>query len=138
MNKLLIRVENYKSVSTDFLENYVIFIKNINSIIIYLYYKLTVFESVSNGAIKYSTKFNEQSLEKLKKDILSINRKNFDFIKEIHIKIISDILSKQKANKEKSEEYIYVKYDNTITEKNGLLNLFVLAHMELNIKNKIF
>ncbi len=130
MKRLLIKTEKYKSISTDLLESYVIFIKNIQSVIIYIYYKLTVLEDIKNNRFKIFKKFNQTTLDNLKKNISQIKRKNFDLIKEYYTSIINDILDKQTKLKDSNKEYKFVKYDNTIKDNNGLLNLFVLVHIE--------
>jgi hypothetical protein len=130
MKKLLINTERYKSISTDLLESYVTFIKNIHSIIIYIYYKLTVLEDIKNNRLRITRKFNTDRLENLKRNISQIKRKNFDLIKEYFLKVITDILDKQSKLKNDNKENKYVKYDNTIKDSNGLLNLFILVHIE--------
>ncbi len=130
MKKLLIKTEKYKFISTDLLENYVIFIKNIHSVIIYIYYRLTVLQDLKNTNFRITRKFNENSLEQLKRNISSIKRKNFDLIKEYYLEVVNDLLDKQNKLKNNNKEYKYIKFDNTIKDNNGLLNLFILAHIE--------
>jgi hypothetical protein len=130
MKKLLINTEKYKSISTDLLEGYVTFIKHVHSVIIYIYYRLTVLEDLKNNRLRISKKFNKDTLESLKRNISQIKRKNFDLVKEFYLKVINDILDKQNKLKDENKEYKFVKYDNTIKDNNGLLNLFILAHIE--------
>jgi hypothetical protein len=130
MRKLLIKTEKYKLISTDLLENYALFIKNIHSVIVYIYYRLTVLQDVQNKNFRITRKFNNNTLEQLKRNISLIKRKNFDLIKEYYMAIINNMIDTQNMLKNSNKEYKFVKYDNMIKDNNGLLNLFVLAHIE--------
>ena len=62
--------------------------KNLNSILVYIYYKLTVFRDYYNKTQNISGKFDKIALKTLKDNISIKTRKNFDFIKEIYIEVI--------------------------------------------------
>jgi len=120
IRKLLITIEMYKSKTTELIELYISIMKNLNSILIYLYYKLTVFKDYYNETKTISEKFDKTKLENLKDNINKINRKNFDFIKDIYVHVITQIISPMNTLDKK-----YVKY----SQKTGLLNLLVLTHL---------
>lgn len=121
IRKLLIKIELYKSKTTELFELYTNTMKNLNSILVYLYYKLTVFRDYYNNIKEISGKFDITALNQLKNNISSKTRKNFDFIKEIYIKVI-DVITSNMNNSDKK----YVKYSKT----SGLLNLLVLTHLK--------
>lgn len=120
IRKLLITIELYKSKTTELIELYINVMKNLNSILVYLYYKLTVFKDYYNETKIISGKFDKIKLENLKNKINLLDRKNFQFIKEIFVKVIDTIISKMNTTDKK-----YVKYAKTT----GLLNLLVLNHL---------
>ena len=130
MKKLLVKVEKYKSVSSDLLENYISVTKTIQDVIIYIYYKLTVFNDIKKKLFIINKKYTKDSLETLKTNINSISRKNFSLFKEYYIKIIEDILKKQQIEKTANKENEYVKYDHS---EKSILNLFILAHIDGNL-----
>lgn len=120
IRKLLITIELYKSKTTELIELYINVMKNLNSILVYLYYKLTVFKDYYNETKIISGKFDKIKLENLKNKINLLDRKNFQFIKEIFVKVIDRIISGMNTTDKK-----YVKYSKTT----GLLNLLVLNHL---------
>ena len=120
IKKLLTIIELYKSKATELLELYTNVMKNLNSILVYIYYKLTVFRDYYNKTQNISGKFDKIALKTLKDNISIKTRKNFDFIKEIYIEVIEKIINPMKTDPNKK----YVQYSNT-----GLLNLLVLSHL---------
>ena len=127
IRKLIIIIETYKSKTTDLLDLYTNVMKKLNSILVYLYYKLTVFKDYYNNKKSISSKFTKNILTQLKIDINGINRKNFDFIKEIYVKVIDNIINQMNQMNKKYVEY---------SKKSGILNLLVLTHLN-SIKNLI-
>lgn len=123
LKKLLLKLDKYKSLSSDLLTIYIDVIKNIQDVIIYLYYKLTVFKNIKESFFTVDIKLKKEELEKLKSEISGINRKNFDFIKEYYIKFIEKILSSIGAK-------TYV--ENNIDNKT-IFDLLILIHIKKNI-----
>lgn len=123
LKKLLLKLDKYKSLSSDLLTIYIDVIKNIQDVIIYLYYKLTVFKNIKDSFFTIDIKLKKEELEKLKSEISGINRKNFDFIKEYYTKFTEKILSSIGAK-------TYV--ENNIQQKT-IFDLLILIHIKKNI-----
>jgi hypothetical protein len=125
IKKLLTTIEIYKTKSTDLFNIYINVMKEINNILIYLYYKLTVFNDYYNEGLLLSGKLNKKTLEELKENINKIDRKNFQFIKDIYSEVIKNIIDKM------VDGNIYVSYEPS----SGLLNLLILTHLQVHISN---
>lgn len=128
IKKLIVSVENYKSLSTDLFDKYISVIKNIQDILIYTYYKLTVFSDIKKGIFEPTEKLNKEKLEDLKLKLNNLSRKNFTLIKLVYIKLIDKILEKQTEEINANRDNMYIEYD--FINKNSLLNLFVLGHLK--------
>jgi hypothetical protein len=125
LKTFIIQIDNYKEKATDLFEIYLEVVKDIQYIIIYLYYKLTVMTDISSKFIVME-KFTKNSLIELKGKINSINRKNFNFIREVYSNIIDLLLNKLTIDK-------YIEYDVSDDKINSTVELLVLYHLKANI-----
>ncbi len=131
MKLLILKAEKYKSYASDLLDKYVSLIKQLQEIVIYVYYKLTALKDINIGRSKIKRQFNQESLNILLNNIKNINRKNFGLLKEVYINVIENILSQQKTKELEKKEYKFVVFN--ISNINSLINLFVLTHIENNV-----
>jgi len=127
MLELIVLVETYKSTSTNLFQKYIDVVNSLQEVMIYVYYKITVYDTTSKGTITISKRFNKLELDALKNTIQSITRRNFSLIKEYYKKVIDKIRDQQDIDPVNN---IYVEYDLTKTKE--LLSLFVLYHLETN------
>ncbi len=130
MKGLISKLEKYKSYASDLLEKYTMLIKQLQEIVVYVYYRLIALKEINTGKSPITKQFTQESLNKLLNDIKNINRKNFGLLKDIYIQIIENILLQQKNKEIEKSEYKYIVFDNATT---SLLDLFVLVHINNNI-----
>lgn len=127
LKTFIIQIDSYKEKATDLFEIYLEVVKDIQYIIIYLYYKLTVMTDISSKFIVME-KFNKNSLTELKGKINSINRKNFNFIREVYSNIIEQLLDKLQTDR-------YIEYDVSMDKINSTVELLILYHLKANINS---
>jgi hypothetical protein len=120
---LLNKLDYYKTLSTDLINNYNKFVKETYDILVYLIYKLNAIKQIKSNPNLIDFKFDEKILNELRNKITIINRKNFGYIKQILINIINDILSKLSISGKK-----YIDY-KSFTNKSSLINIIVLVYL---------
>ena len=126
---LLNILENYKSNATDLLNKYNEFVHETYNILVYLLYKITAFDAIKLKKIQIDFKFYKSILTELKDKISNIKRINFNFIKELYINIINNIITKLETS-----GLEYIEYKN-FTNKEALINIIIMTHLYKVIDN---
>ena len=81
MKLLILKAKKYKSYASDLLDKYVSLIKQLQEIIIYVYYKLTALKDINIGRSKITRQFNQENLNILLNNIKNINRDGITYIR---------------------------------------------------------
>jgi len=132
IKKLLDRTEKYKMNCTVILNKYVSTVQHIQEIIIYIYYRLTVYNDTieeythTNKKDTIYKRFNKNELIEMKQHINNISRKNFGYLKKYSVAVIDDLIERLDKS---GNINIVSEIMNSNGDDGGNMNLLLLHHL---------